>query len=183
MTWKEHIPGEFPDISRAEYQRFVALAKRRLGGLEHHAEDVVSQALIKWTRISASRRGVARLEQVIKSEAYSLVRSERRFRNRDTKVFSDRSSSVAGSGRHHVDHDVVLLRLALADTSKRAGIGLTTDDVEVFELLIAGYSLSDIVRETGLTRHKVKSARRKLQELISRTLLEPTADERSAPQQ
>lgn len=183
MSWKEHIPGEFPDISRAEYQRFVALAKRRLVGFEHHAEDVVSQALVKWTRISASRRGVARLEQVIKSEAYSFIRSERRYRDRDTRVFADRSSPVAGSSLPHNDNDVVLLRLALAETSERAGIAITTDDVEVFELLIAGYSLSEIVRETGLSRHSVKSSRRKLQELLSRTLCESTADERSAPKQ
>ena len=183
MTWKEHIPGEFPDISRGEYQRFVALAKRRLVGFEHHAEDVVSQALMKWTRISASRRGVARLEQVIKSEAYSFLRSERRSRDRDTRVFADPSLPAAGPSRPHNDHDVVLLRLAIAETSRRVGISLTTEDVEVFELLNAGYNLSDIVRLTDLSRHNVKSSRRKLQELISRTLLEPTADKRSAPKQ
>ncbi|MDH3682677.1 MAG: hypothetical protein OEV40_22320 [Acidimicrobiia bacterium] len=183
MTWKDQIPGEFPDISkREEYQRLVALAKRRLVGFEHHAEDVVSQAMMKWARISTDRRGVARLEQVIKSEAYSFIRSERRARDRDSRVYADRSSPIAGHARPHTDQDTVLMRRALAETCRQEGISLNARDIEVLELLLAGFSLSDIVRRTGFTRHQVKSSRRKWQDILRKTLAEPAAERRPAPQ-
>lgn len=184
MAWKDQIPGEFPDISRREdYQRLVALARRRLVGFEHHAEDVVSLAMIKWARISADRRGVARLEQVIKSEAYSFLRSERRARDRDTRVYADRSSPIAGTARPHTDQDTVLMRRALAETCRAEGISLRAQDIEVLELLLSGFSLSDIVRRTGFSRHQVKSSKRKWQDILRRTLAQSAPDRRPAPQQ
>jgi hypothetical protein len=176
-------PGKFPDISkRAEYARLVALAKRRLVGLEHHAEDVVSLALIKWSRISSERRGVARIEQVIKTEAYSLIRSERRARDRDTRAHADRSLNATGSVRPHNDHDAVLLRRSLVETSLREGVVLRSVDLEVLELVLAGFSPAEIVRRTDLTRHQVRRSRRTWQDLLRRSMIESeVSDEPFAP--
>ena len=182
MTWKDQIPGQFPDISkREEYQRLVALARRRLVGFEHHAEDVVSLAMMKWARISAERAGIARLEQVIKSEAYSMIRSERRAKERETRVFDDRSSPLGGSTRPHTDQDMVLLRRALAETIASSGLVVTVQDLEVLELLMAGLSISDVVRRTGISRYQVKRSRETLQILLRRTLTEPAAEANANP--
>ena len=175
MTWN-YVPGEFPELTRREYQRLVALAKRRLVGREHHADDVVSLAILKWVRISPARRRVARIEQVIKSEAYSLIRSERRARERDTRAVGDRSSPLGGSARAHTDQDLAELRLALSTAGRQTGIELSAEDIEVFELINAGYNLSEIVRKTGLSRHTVRSSRLRLQHLIRATLNEPTTE-------
>ena len=183
MTFeKEPEPGKFPDISRrGDYARLVALAKRRLVGLEHHAEDVVSLALMKWARISADRRGVARIEQVIKTEAYSFIRSERRSRERETRAHADRSLPTDGSARPHSEHEAMLLRRSLVETSRRAGVPITATDIEVLELLLVGFSPSDIVRRTDLTRHRVRASRRKWQDLLRRTMAEPEPSRSSAP--
>ncbi len=184
MTFEnEPEPGEFPDISQpADYARLVALARRRLVGFEQHAEDVVSLALIKWARIPADRRGIARIEQVIKSEAYSFLRSERRARERDTRSVSDRSLAVGATSRAHTAQDAVELRQALAETIRSSGVTVTATDVEVFELLLSGLSPSDIVRRTSLTRHQVRKSRKLWQKLLRRTLAEPAPSRRSAPQ-
>jgi len=177
MTWRNQIPGQFPDITqREEYQRLVALARRRLVGFEHHAEDVVSLAMMKWARISADRAGIARLEQVIKSEAYSMIRSERRAKERDTRAYVDRSSPIGGATRPHTDQDMVLLRRALAETIASSGMVIRAQDLEVLELLMAGLSISDIVRRTGISRYQVKSSRETLRNLLRRTLTEPATD-------
>jgi tetrahydromethanopterin S-methyltransferase subunit A len=85
MTRKEYTPEEWPDV-RGDYQRLVGLARRRLVGFEHHAEDVVTRAVMKWATIPAAKKPVARIEQVIKTEAYSVIRSERRLKEREGKV-------------------------------------------------------------------------------------------------
>ncbi|MGI9614219.1 MAG: hypothetical protein ACR2QO_15010 [Acidimicrobiales bacterium] len=181
MTFENELqPGQFPE--RFDYARLVSLAKRRLGGLEHHAEDVVSLALMKWARISTDRRGVARIEQVIKTEAYSFIRSERRARDRDTRAVNDRGLVIGGTERPHSDYDIVVLREALAETIRKTGATVTAVDLEVFELLVAGCSPSDIVRRTDLTRHQVRRSRLAWQELLRRTLAEPAPTRSSAPQ-
>lgn len=169
MTKKE-LP-QFPD--RLDHARLVALAKRRLGGLDDHAEYVVSLALMKWARISADRRGVARIEQVIKTEAYSFIRSERRSRERDTRAVNDRGLAIGGTGRPYSDYDLVVLRNALAETIQRMGATVTAGDIEVFELLVEGFSPSEIVRRTDLTRHQVRRSRLLWQELLRTTLSTP----------
>jgi DNA-directed RNA polymerase specialized sigma24 family protein len=184
MTFeRDPEPGRFPDISkRSDYARLVALAKRRLVGLEHHAEDVVSLALIKWAKISSDRRGIARIEQVIKTEAYSFIRSERRARERDTRAHTDRSLTTDGQDRPHNEHEAVLLRRSLAETSKREGITITDVDREVFELMLVGFRPSEIVRRTDLTRHQVRRSRQMWQQLLRRTISEPAASRSPAPQ-
>ena len=70
MTRDSFRPGEWPRLTAKDYRDLVRLAERRLVGYEHLAEDVVSRTLIKWASISTEKRGVARIEQVIKTEAY-----------------------------------------------------------------------------------------------------------------
>lgn len=179
MASKEHLPDPssdrawFPDIlKRGEYQRLVALARRRLVGLEHHAEDVVSQAMIKWANIRPERRAVARIEQIIKTEAFSLIRSERRWRNRDTRATGDPTNPIAGNSRTFTDQEVVVFRQTIAEAIKRTEVPVTRQDLEVLELLMAGFSLSDIVRRTGMTRYQVRRSQGRWK-VILRTLNEP----------
>ncbi|MGF1597203.1 MAG: hypothetical protein ACFCVK_09780 [Acidimicrobiales bacterium] len=169
MTGQEHLPGRWIDISSAEeYSRLLRLARRRLVGKEHHAEDVVQRALMKWAAIPTHKRGVARIEQVIKSEAYSWLRSEKRATARDTAVHTDPSSPMAGDRFGTVDDERIVLMRAIVETCRRHGITVRRSDVEILELLMAGYSLSDIVRETGLSRHEVRSSRRMWKDVIGR---------------
>ncbi len=160
MLGKQHQPGKWPDLSEPqEYRRLVALARRRLIGHEHHAEDVVSRAVIRWYAMSAEKNGVAQIEQVIKSEAYSLLRSERRARNRDTASLTDRGLGRGDGDRAMIDPDIVVLRRAIAHYCVANGIVLGASDVEVLELLFAGYSMAEIMRTTNLSRYEVKSSR------------------------
>lgn len=160
MKERQHQPGKWPDLSEPqEYRRLVALARRRLVGHEHHAEDVVSRAIIRWYAIPAEKGGVAQIEQVIKSEAYSLLRSEGRASNRDTAAFRDRGLALGDCYRATVDPDIVVLRRAIAHYCHEAKISLDASDVEVLELLFAGYSMAEIVRTTKLTRYDVKRSR------------------------
>ncbi len=159
----------------------MALAKRRLVGFEHHAEDVVSLAMMKWARIAPNRGTVARIEQVIKTEAYSFLRSEQRARDRDTKAFGDRALPIAGTARPHSDQETVLLRRALAETCRRERAAIRARDIEVLELLLAGFSLSEVVRRTGFTRHQVRTSQKVWQDLLRKTISEPTADRSPTP--
>ena len=174
MKGQEHLPGEWLDISdRGEYQRLVRLARRRLVGHEHHAEDVVSRAVIKWSTISPEKQSVARIEQVIKSEAFSVLRSEDRSRHRETRVVHDRASGVGGRGQGFGDPELCLLRRALAETCKRESIPITTVDVEVIEALFAGCNVTTIARLMGLTRHEVRRSKRRWQSVVTKTIIDP----------
>ena len=166
------LPGRWPDLSEyGTYERLVKLARRRLVGCEHHAEDVVSRALMKWHTISPDKRGVARIEQVIKTEAYSVLRSEHRLRERETRFVRDPvCPSPAITQRD--DHEICLLRRAMAETCKRHDITITTAEVEILELLFGGRTPSAVVRLTGLSRYEVRKARRKWQHIVNLTFLE-----------
>lgn len=171
MTGKEYTPEEWPDV-RGDYDRLVSLAKRRLVGLEHHAEDVVARALMKWATIPAGNKSVARIEQVIKTEAYSVIRSEQRLQARQSRYVRDPTSAAGGAGRSSGDLEFCLLRRAIVETCKREGIVLTQYDVEVFELLLAGYDMTGIGRCTGLSRYEVTKARAKWQNVLSMTIVD-----------
>lgn len=180
--WREQTPGEWPDISeRSDYQRLVSLARRRLVGFEQHAEDVVSLAMMKWARISADRRGIARIEQVIKTEAFSFLRSERRARERDTRAVADRSSALSPDARPHTDQEAAVLLRILLETSRDEGISITALDIEVLHLLLSGYKAAEIVRRTRFSRHQVRTSRQKWQVVLKKAGLEPAPDRSSAP--
>jgi hypothetical protein len=169
MTRKEYTPEEWPDV-RGDYDRLVGLARRRLIGFEHHAEDVVSRAVMKWVTIPADKRSVARIEQVIKTEALSWLRSEQRRRDRERKVAHD--PTLRSGHADMVDEiDRRMLRREIVQVCKREHRTLSPCDVEILELLFAGYSLSAIVRHTGLSRHEVKKARAKWREILSRIII------------
>ncbi len=171
---KANLPGEWPDPTEWGYERLVRMARRRLVGYEHLAEDVVSQALMKWSRIAPSKSRVARIEQVIKSEAYSMIRSEQRRRDRETRVVHDRSSSRHHGGSSLDGHDpgdqaLCVLRQALIATCKREQIRVTAIDTEVLELLFGGCSPAEVARITGLSRYKVRRSRHLWADVAART--------------
>lgn len=159
-------------------RRLVGLARSKLGSYGSHAEDVVSRVLIKWTFIPAEKASVARIEQVVKSEALSLLRSESRLKHREARVASDPTTptrrSVSHSAEH--EHEFIALRIALATTCKREHIGITPTDIEVLELLLAGHTLASTARAMGITSYEVKRSRARWQHVYSRTFSEPTTD-------
>ncbi len=176
MTWEEQRAERFPDLTRkGEYQRLVALARRRLIGLEHHAEDVVSRAVMKWATIRPETRALARIEQIIKTEAYSLIRSERRARDRDTRAATDRALSGGGSARPHTDQEVAVFRHSIVEAIEAAQIPVGRQDLEVLELLLAGYSVAEITRVAGLSRYQVRQAQQRWRTILG-ALIEPVTE-------
>ena len=171
MTEQERKPGQWPDISEpGVYKRLVGLAKRRLVGYESHAEDVVSRVLIKWSTIPHEKASVARIEQVVKTEAFSFLRSETRAKERDTRVARDPTSAIGRSSIHgQTGHELGLLRAALAETCKREKIPISTTDIEVIELLFAGHNLSSIARSMGISIYEVKKSRERWRVVCSLT--------------
>jgi hypothetical protein len=170
MAQRSDEPNSWPDVAgRGVYARLVALARRRLVGYEHLAEDVVSRSMVRWTAISPDRLAVARIEQVIKSEAYSVLRSEKRARNREARVSGDPANPVLGTASRPGAEELVELRVAIAETCRRENIGIAEHDVEVLELLFAGHTMSEVVRLTGLARHTVKQSRRTWQQVLRLT--------------
>jgi DNA-directed RNA polymerase specialized sigma24 family protein len=164
MKRKANLPGEWPDPNEWGYDRLVNLARRRLVGHEYLAEDVVSLALMKWSRLPPDKASVARIEQIIKSEAYSMLRSEQRRREREARVAHDRSSPGCfhRPGQYVTDpgdQALSLLRQTLVATCKREKILITAADIEVLELLFSGCSPSEVARITGLGRYKVRKSR------------------------
>ena len=155
-------PGEWFDISSSHYQRLVNLARRRLVGCEHHAEDVLSRAIERWLAISPDHP-TARIETIITSEAYSLLRSEGRRRARERRVVEDRSSPIGKDSLVHHGEDLPLLRRMLADSCRHHGIAITAVDLEVLELLCAGYTIAETARSMELPRHVVKRSRARWQ--------------------
>ncbi len=174
MAGKDPVPGAWLDISAPGlYPRLVKLARRHLVGYEHFAEDVVSRALMKWTTISADKAAVARLEQVIKSEAHSMRRSEERLKNREARAGYDRSAMTPVTYGHP---ELNLLRRALVETCRRERIPITSADIEVLELLYAGFTLAETTRLTGLARHDVKGSRRKWRLVLKLTKVDPLVE-------
>lgn len=170
MPGWEFVPGEWPKISRREYERLRLLASRRLRGHEHLADDVVSRSLLKWTQIPLRKRAVARIEQVIKTECWSVLRSELRARERDTRAAVDPTVGPDRAARHESDVDLQLLRQAVTETCCRERIPLTALDVEVFELLCAGFTLAEAGRALGATRHDVRRSQSTWRRVIGHTL-------------
>lgn len=166
--------GEWPDPNDWGYERLVSLARRRLVGHEHLAEDVVSLALMKWSKIPRSKSSVARIEQVIKSEAFSMLRSEQRRRERESRVAHDRSSHrhFGDVGRDDTDPDdqaLCELRQALVATCKREKIAITAIDIEVLELLFSGCSPAEVARLTGLSRYRIRRSRHRWASVLAKT--------------
>lgn len=160
------VPGHWPtEMAVADYRKLVQMARRRLVGHEEHAEDVVSQAVLKWLRIDSGKHNVARIEQVIKTEAYSTLRSLHRSRERDTRATGDRA--LSGRGRDD-DRAHALLRQALVQVARSEGIELTSFDVELLELLMAGFTQQQAAAVMGVDRHRVRRSRARWRRIVGR---------------
>ena len=169
-------PGQWPsNLSHDDYRRLVLLAERRLVGYQQHAEDVVSRALMKWAKISPEKAGVAHIEQVIKTEAYSVLRSLSRSRVRDTGHALHQSGDGDPAAE---ERNYVLLRQAMAETCIHHRITITTVDTELLELLLAGLTQEQTRRVMGLPRHQVRRSRAIWQRVVQLMELETLADER-----
>lgn len=164
--------GEWPRLGPEEYRRLVRLAKRRLAGNDHLAEDVVQRAMIKWTTIPVDHPQ-ARIEQVVKSEATSVLRSELRARERDTRATLDPSLAPSRGAQNPSQRDLHELRIALAQTAVSKSIPITSDDLEVLELLFAGWPMTDTVRLTGLSRSRVRRSKSTWKRIAAALVAEP----------
>lgn len=161
MTDNELAPGQWPTLSKSGYARLVRLAEARLVGYEAAAEDVVSGSLIKWTAIPEQKRGIARIEQVIKSESASWRRSEDRRQARERRYGSD--PTVAGSPNAEVTADLGFMIGALELAASNNGINVERRDRAVLFRLLSGEPMSTIAEQLGEPRHRVRSSKKKWQ--------------------
>ncbi len=145
--------------------RLEALSRRRMRTVcEHEAPDVVNRALIKWLSIPDHKLDVARIEQVVKSESDSAVRSTQRRLTRDHRSTTDRHLTAAVRSTEGFG----LLLLALLQTADAIGVEPTEFDLRVLLLLFAGYSMSaieELVPEK--TRHDIRKSRGTWQEITT----------------
>lgn len=161
MSDDELVAGEWPLLTPATYNRLVRLARWRLAGYGSHAEDVVSRSLIKWASLPAPKRAVARIEQVIKTEAASWYRSEQRMRQRESKAITDRSigaTELVGPG---AEVEMLLVKQILYDVASQNDIKISSRDIIVVEDLLAGLRVSEIVSTRKLSRYRVTRSREK----------------------
>ena len=134
-----------------------------VGVYEADAEDAVSRALEKWTRIPATKQE-ARIEQVVKSESDSQVRAARRRLNRDHNATADRALSTQREARPTAGFSLLLSDLLR--TAQRIGVDVSEVDVNVLLLLFAGFSISDVERTFGIRRHRVRSSRETWRKIV-----------------
>ncbi|MCP4963717.1 MAG: hypothetical protein GY926_00590 [bacterium] len=160
-------PGRWPMLSRGSHARLVQLARRRLGGHTSAAEDIVQQAFIKWTSIDESRADRARLEQVVKTEAASYLRSEGRRKAREIRYATDRARGYQHSDDESAAVDLRLAAGLLASLARQRDISITTIDVRILTQLLNGETISGIARDLDVTRRVVKQSRQRWQ-LVAR---------------
>lgn len=161
----QSAPGQWPIslVGHSEYRRLVALASRKLVGYGHLAEDAVSRAFVRWSQMPATTSR-ARIEVVVRSEALSLLRSEKRREQRERRVCGDPSSPLS----HVVHHDdAYLLRRVIVAHCRREAVALSAVELEVFELLCGGASIAELTVELGLPRHRIKAIRDKWRRILS----------------
>lgn len=161
MSGKQGRRARWYVPSDAEYRRLVRLAERRLVGQQRDAEDVVSRALIKMAHLPKRQRARARIEQIIKTEAYSVLRSEGRAIERDRRAATDRGLSGDGEARIDPAQELVLFRRTLGEAVLRSGEPITDFDTTVIELALAGLNQAEIERSLGCTRSEVRSSVRR----------------------
>ncbi len=170
-----HIVGTWINLDPSQYRRLVAIARRCLVGHEHHAEDAVSRAVVRWLSIPGARQSVARIEQVVKSEAHSILRSERRTKAREERYERDRSRArCADSASSSFEERA--LRASLRRVAAANRITLTPFDARVLDLLLAGCSAADAGRRLGVGRHRVRQSRDKWRRVVE---LSADADRRT----
>lgn len=181
MAGDDLVPGQWLGLDLALRRRLASLARRHLNGFDHLVEDVVSRSVVKWRNISPDKAGVARIERVIATEAKSVLRSEQRARARDTRAYHDPTLAAAGRAPAGPSEDLIELRLALAEICRQRGQSLTSFDFEVFEHLVAGASIADVVRSLGVPRHTVKRSVQRWRTLLSANDLGPVPDQPNPP--
>jgi len=181
MSGDDLVPGQWLGLDQKLRRRLASLARRHLNGFDHLVDDVVSRSVVKWRNISPDKAGVARIERVIASEAKSVLRSEHRARARDTRAYHDPTRAATGRPPTGPTEDLIELRLALAEICRRQGQSLTSFDLEVFEHLVAGASIADVVRSLDVPRHAVKRSVQRWRTLLTANDLGPVPDQPNPP--
>ena len=171
MNDSQTPPGQWHEFDRNEYKRLLSLARYRLGQNYHHlADDVVMRTLIKWRQLSPESKARARIEQVIKTEALSVIRSERRLKAREIRAGEDRALAPSQRPSDSTDRNSAELRVLIAHACKKHRIQLTALELEIYEFLNAGLSLSEIERQLHLRRHKVRQIKERWQLVLTLAL-------------
>jgi hypothetical protein len=81
---------------------------------------------------------------------------------------------------HQVTCELAVLRAVLAETCKRERIPITAVDLEVLELLLAGYDLAATAEAMGLSRSEVKRSRNRWRIACSLTRRDAPVGDRGA---
>jgi len=148
------------------YQRLVNLARSRLGGITHLAEDAVQEALISWHRSDAANNPRARIETIVISRSHDLRRQLDRSHKREANAMIDGHSATPDADQAL---ETSALRLAAHQNYEATWGGADDLDYEVLELLLAGFNQLDIGRRLNLTRSMVRSSVKRWQHAFHKT--------------
>ncbi len=159
MKTETLIPGRWPELSRSGYSYLVRLAEIRLVGYESGAEDVVANSLVKWQSIDAAKAGVARIEQVIKTEAASWRRGEERRRARERRSAQDPTIGFAVQSSTPLELEAVLVGETLNTTLERENVPVSEKDLQALEMLYDGHWMSSVSAELCTSRHSIRRSR------------------------
>ena len=140
------------------YQRLVNLARSRLGGITHLAEDAVQEALISWYRSDAANNPRARIETIVISRSHDLRRQLGRSHKREANAMIDGPSATPDADQAL---ETSALRLAAHQSYRAAWGEVEGQDGEVLELLLAGFNQVEVGRQLDLTRSMVRSSVRR----------------------
>ena len=137
------------------YQRLVNIARSRLAGMSHLAEDAVQEALISWHRSNAASNPRAQIETVVISRAHDLRRKMTRSQQREWKVTADTQTS---NPSHDPDTDLAALRLTAHQNYAALWVDVDIIDSEILELLLSGHNQTETAEHLRLTRAVVRSS-------------------------
>jgi DNA-binding NarL/FixJ family response regulator len=73
---------------------------------------------------------------------------------------------------YYLDVDLIVLRRILATASEKQGGAMATRDVEILDLLLAGYSQQEIAKLANCSRDTVRRSRTRWQLVLSSMLAE-----------
>lgn len=147
MTGHTLEPGHWPtDPQTLDWME--QKARRYLGSdYAYLAPDVVSSVCEDWRFKETPGQEQSRIETRLRSKSYDLRRSEQRRKQREINYSNGPTGSRAYSESSSTFHQ------DLQDALDQEGIDETTR--EYIDLVLKGYSISEIERLTGATRYKI----------------------------
>jgi len=175
--WQSGDEAAAAELYAMYHQRLVELAQRRIGPrLRRHvqAESIMLSVL------ESALAGLAE-EKLVRNESGSLWNllekmTENKIRKRweyftAGKRDVRREQHAAGDGTDaeasEQDDPPPEELAALADQLQRLRERLKPEDLEVFELLITGYTYAEIARHLGCSRHQVRYRAKRVQQVAA----------------